>query len=226
MLIADTLSAYVQMGYADPAMLTTADSWMLSLLYTFQLYFDFSGYSDMAIGLALMFGLQLPQNFNSPYKAASIQDFWRRWHMTLSRWLRDYLYIPLGGSRHGEIRTYAALFATMFLGGLWHGAGWTFVFWGAAHGVALAINRAWSKAGYRLPSAIGWVLTFLFVVNLWVVFRAEDFTLAGQIYATMWDLSVLTTPQHWTHALYQPERLVCPWRLDGDRNDHAQFMAD
>ena len=108
-LIADTLSAFVATGFNAPAALTTLDSWALTFLYTFQLYFDFSGYSDMAIGLGLLFGLQLPQNFDSPYKAASIQDFWRRWHMTLSRLLRDYVYIPLGGSRHGPVRTYAAL---------------------------------------------------------------------------------------------------------------------
>ncbi len=203
-MIADTLSAYVKLGYADPTLLSTPDAWMLSLLYTFQLYFDFSGYSDMAIGLALMFGLQLPQNFHSPYKSASIQEFWQRWHMTLSRWLRDYLYIPLGGSRNGELRTYMALLATMFLGGLWHGAGWTFVVWGAAHGVALAINRMWSKAGFKLPMIIGWMLTFLFVVNLWVVFRAENFGLAAQVYTQMWDVATLLNPQSWVHQIFQP----------------------
>jgi len=203
-LIADTLSAFVKLGYADPSMLTTLDAWMLSLLYTFQLYFDFSAYSDMAIGLALMFGLQLPQNFNSPYKSVSIQDFWRRWHMTLSRWLKDYLYIPLGGSRHGEILAYAALLATMFLGGLWHGAGWTFIVWGAAHGAALAINRAWTKAGYKLPAALGWFLTMLFVVNLWVVFRAENFGLAAQIYVQMWDVAQWVSPQALAQSVFDP----------------------
>ena len=202
-LIADTLSTFVKLGYADPSMLTSLDAWMLSLLYTFQLYFDFSGYSDMAIGLALMFGLQLPQNFNSPYKSASIQDFWRRWHMTLSRWLKDYLYIPLGGSRHGEIRAYGALLATMFLGGLWHGAGWTFIAWGAAHGMALAVNRAWINSGFRLPMALGWLLTMVFVVNLWVVFRAENFGLASEIYARMWDVSQWVSPDFWAQTVYQ-----------------------
>ncbi len=203
-MIADTLSIFVKQGYADASLLSMPDAWMLSLLYTFQLYFDFSGYSDMAIGLALMFGLQLPQNFNSPYKSASIQEFWQRWHMTLSRWLKDYLYIPLGGSRHGEVRTYAALLATMFLGGLWHGAGWTFIIWGAAHGSALAINRMWSKAGFKLPMVIGWMLTALFVVNLWVVFRAENFGLASQVYTQMWNIQAWVDPQQWIHVLFQP----------------------
>ena len=204
-LIADTLSAYVGTGFADPAALTTPDAWALTFLYTFQLYFDFSGYSDMAIGLALMFGLQLPQNFDSPYKAVSIQDFWRRWHMTLSRWLRDYLYIPLGGSRHGPVRTYLALLATMMLGGLWHGAGWTFVIWGTAHGVALALNRAWSRAGLAMPPVAGWALTFLFVANLWVVFRAETLQAALAVYAAMWPLAPGAFPQTIAHAVYQPQ---------------------
>lgn len=203
-LIADTLSAYVATGFADPGALSTLDAWALTFLYTFQLYFDFSGYSDMAIGIGLMFGLQLPQNFNSPYQAASIQDFWRRWHMTLSSWLRDYLYIPLGGSRNGEMRAYAALLATMFLGGLWHGAGWTFVVWGTAHGVALALNRAWTRAGYKMPMAAGWFMTFIFVANLWVVFRAETFEAASTIYASMWSLSALLHPTTMAHIVYQP----------------------
>lgn len=203
-LIADSLSPYVGMGFSDPAALTTLDAWALTFLYTFQLYFDFSGYSDMAVGLALMFGLQLPQNFDSPYQAASIQDFWRRWHMTLSRLLRDYLYIPMGGSRHGPVRTYSALLATMFLGGLWHGAGWTFVVWGVAHGLGLAINRAWSKAGFKLPAAAGWLLTFVFVANLWVVFRAETFGAAWTVYKTMWALPALIGGTSLAHVAYQP----------------------
>jgi D-alanyl-lipoteichoic acid acyltransferase DltB (MBOAT superfamily) len=207
-LIADTLSVYVATGFADPSALSTLDAWALTFLYTFQLYFDFSGYSDMAIGIGLMFGLQLPQNFNSPYQAASIQDFWRRWHMTLSRWLRDYLYIPLGGSKNGEMRAYSALLATMFLGGLWHGAGWTFVVWGAAHGVALALNRAWSRAGYKMPAAAGWFVTFLFVSNLWVVFRAETFDAAWAVYAAMWSPSSLLDPPAMAHAVFQPQLWV------------------
>ena len=135
---------------------------MATAAFTVQIYFDFSGYSDMAIGLALMFGFTLPVNFNAPYRAGSIQDFWRRWHMTLSHFLRDYLYIPLGGGRLGPSRQAMAAIATMFLGGLWHGAGWTFVAWGLWHGAGLAANNAWRRAGMAMPVAAGWLLTMLF----------------------------------------------------------------
>lgn len=236
-LIADTLSAFVATGFGNPAALSTPDAWALTFLYTFQLYFDFSGYSDMAIGLGLMFGLQLPQNFDSPYKATSIQDFWRRWHMTLSRWLRDYLYIPLGGSRHGAMRTYLALLATMFLGGLWHGAGWTFVVWGTAHGIALAVNRAWSKSGLRMPPVAGWILTMLFVANLWVVFRAESLQAAAMVYGTMWSLAPVIDPAALAHAVYQPHiwfavaglmilvtALPNSWEMDRFCRDHQKSI--
>ena len=123
---------------------------LTSLSYTFQLYFDFSAYSDMAIGAALLFNIRLPVNFNSPYKATSIQDFWRRWHMTLSRWLRDYVYIPLGGSRAGSGRVYFNLVLTFLLGGLWHGAGWTFVIWVARHCISSAFHRLWNRIGYEM----------------------------------------------------------------------------
>jgi len=163
-------------------------AWGGALAYTMQLYFDFSGYSDMAIGAARLFGIRLPLNFHSPYKSTSIVEFWRRWHMTLSRFLRDYLYIPLGGSRRGKARRYFNLFATMLLGGLWHGAGWTFVVWGGLHGLYLAINHAWHRfhpfipARIRLRGSLGktlaWSLTFLSVVVGWVFFRANDFNSA------------------------------------------------
>ena len=204
-LIADTLSTFVATGFGDPAALSTLDAWAVTFCYTFQLYFDFSGYSDMAIGLGLMFGLQLPQNFDSPYKADSIQDFWRRWHITLSRLLRDYIYIPLGGSRHGPVRTYAALLVTMFLGGLWHGAGWTFIIWGTAHGAALAVNRMWHRAGLSMPKPAGWAITFLLVANLWVLFRSESLDVAMLIYSKMWSLAPFADPAALVHAVYQPQ---------------------
>lgn len=153
-----------------------ADAWLAALAYTMQIYFDFSAYSDMAIGLSRMFGIHLPLNFNSPYKALSAVDFWRRWHMTLSRFLRDYLYIPLGGSRKGPARRYFNLMATMLLGGLWHGAGWTFVVWGGLHGLYLVINHAWERTDLRLPRVMAWLITFLAVVLAWVFFRAETFS--------------------------------------------------
>ncbi len=170
------------------ATLSFLAAWGGALSYTFQLYFDFSGYSDMAVGLARLFGIVFPANFNSPYKAASIVDFWRRWHMTLSRFLRDYLYIPLGGGRCHPLRRHANLMATMLLGGLWHGAGWTFVIWGGLHGLYLVANHLWRGLpkrwlGYaRLPPAparwLARLLTFLAVVVAWVFFRAESLTAA------------------------------------------------
>ncbi len=160
------------------------EAWGGALAYTMQLYFDFSGYSDMAIGGARLFGIRLPLNFHSPYKATSIVEFWRRWHMTLSRFLRDYVYIPLGGNRRGKVSRYFNLMATMLLGGLWHGAGWTFVVWGGLHGLYLAANHAWHRVrllmGYsgvassRASKFMAWFITFIAVVVGWVFFRASD----------------------------------------------------
>jgi D-alanyl-lipoteichoic acid acyltransferase DltB (MBOAT superfamily) len=157
---------------------TVAQAWQAALGFTFQIYFDFSGYTDMALGLGLMFGVVLPPNFATPYRAASLQDFWRRWHMTLSRFLRDYLYVPLGGNRHGIGRQLLALLVTMTLGGLWHGAGLTFVAWGLAHGLGLGLGVLWRRAGLILPTALGWLLTFGFVVATWVLFRSPDLATA------------------------------------------------
>jgi alginate O-acetyltransferase complex protein AlgI len=154
------------------------DAWQATLAFTLQIYFDFSGYTDMALGIALMFGILLPQNFNAPYRATSLQDFWRRWHMTLSRFLRDYLYIPLGGNRHGLPVQLLALILTMTLGGLWHGAGVNFVLWGALHGTALCVALIWSRYCPALPAAVAWVVTLAFVILTWVPFRAQDFNSA------------------------------------------------
>jgi len=174
-------------------------AWGGALAYTFQLYFDFSGYSDMAIGLARMFGIKLPLNFNSPYKAVNIIEFWRRWHMTLSRFLRDYVYIPLGGNKKGKTRRYINLMITMLLGGLWHGAGWTFVAWGALHGSYLMINHGWralrKNLGMDLEKStftgvvLSTIVTFLAVVVSWVFFRAESFTGGMNIISAMVDIS-------------------------------------
>ncbi|MEI4262923.1 MBOAT family O-acyltransferase [Roseovarius sp. D0-M9] len=196
--IADTFAIYADAGYADHTQLTILDAWITTFSYTFQLYFDFSGYSDMAIGAARMFGIRLPLNFLSPYKATSIQDFWRRWHITLSRFLRDYLYIPLGGSRRREGRVAANLMITFLLGGLWHGAGWTFLIWGAIHGLGLVIGRVFSRAGLRLPHVLAWALTFAVVHLSWVFFRAEDLAQAIDILQTMFGLdpSALEGPRH------------------------------
>ena len=188
LFIADRLAVIANPVFgaaADGATATFVDSWMACLAFGLQIYFDFSAYSDMAIGLALMFGLVLPINFDVPYRAASIGDFWRRWHMTLSRFLRDYLYIPLGGNRFGPARQALALAVTMLLGGLWHGAAWTFVVWGGLHGAALGIYHLWRNAGGRMPAAAGWLVTMLFVFATWVVFRAETFPAAWGMLASM-----------------------------------------
>ncbi len=200
-VIADGLSQFVGPVFtaaSEGAALNAGDSWLGMLAYTFQLYFDFSGYSDMALGSALLFGIRLPVNFYSPYKATSIIEFWRRWHITLSNFLRDYLYITLGGNRKGPARRYVNLFITMLLGGLWHGAGWTFIIWGLLHGVYLIINHllrhllgerqglAWKVAGF--------VVTFFAVALAWVFFRAPN---AAAAFAVLQGLAhAIEAPQH------------------------------
>ncbi|MFA5133268.1 MAG: MBOAT family O-acyltransferase [Patescibacteria group bacterium] len=174
-IIADTIASIINPMFQDVANLNTLLSWVAILGYTYQLYFDFSGYSDMAVGLGYFFGFRFPQNFNSPYKALNISDFWRRWHISLSSWLRDYLYISLGGSRVGVIHTYFNLIITMLLGGLWHGASWTFVFWGLYHGVLLALYKMTQKFQDSLPRAVQKITTFLLVVIGWVFFRNSSF---------------------------------------------------
>jgi alginate O-acetyltransferase complex protein AlgI len=165
--------------------LNATQAWVACAAYTLQIYFDFSGYSDMAIGIARMLGLRLPFNFDAPYRAVSVRDFWRRWHMTLSRFLRDYLYIPLGGNRRGAMRVMFNLMVTMLLAGLWHGAAWTFVVWGGLHGVGLVVNHVWQRSGIRLPRMLAWLLTLLFVMAGWVLFRADSFALAGCMFGSM-----------------------------------------
>jgi alginate O-acetyltransferase complex protein AlgI len=198
--LGDQLAAYVNPIFesaADKHAVSFVEAWQATLGFTFQIYFDFSGYTDMALGLALLFGIVLPQNFNVPYRSLSLQDFWRRWHMTLSRFLRDYLYIPLGGSRYGLATQLGALFATMTLGGLWHGAGLTFVAWGIAHGIGLVAGVLWRRAGLSMPSAVGWGLTFLFVTMVWVLFRAPTFEVALRIYEGLIGLTTLGSGFKW-----------------------------
>jgi alginate O-acetyltransferase complex protein AlgI len=173
-IIADHVALWAAPVFIHANEVNGVQAWIGALCYTFQLYFDFSGYSDMAVGLGLMLNIRLPINFNSPYKSMSIIEFWRRWHITLSTFLKDYLYIPLGGNRHGKAKKMRNLFLTMLLGGLWHGAGWTFVIWGALHGLYLVINHTWRNAGRQLPGPVAWVLTFLSVIVAWVFFRAHS----------------------------------------------------
>ncbi|BCR04549.1 peptidoglycan O-acetyltransferase [Desulfuromonas versatilis] len=194
-VVADTFAVWASLGFDQLSELSFLGAWTASLSYALQLYFDFSGYTDMAIGSALMFNIVLPLNFNSPYKALNIQDFWRRWHMTLSRWLRDYLYIPLGGNRRGPRRTYVNLFLTFLLGGLWHGAGWTFVAWGALHGAGTAAHKWWQDRGLRLPRWLAWLLTFNFVNFAWVFFRAKSFDDALKVLEGMFGLNGFALPE-------------------------------
>lgn len=175
-LIADTFGVAVNYGFSDIPGLSSVEALVVSFAYTFQLFFDFSGYSDMAIGLGLMLNYDLPQNFNSPYKATSIRDFWDRWHMTLTRFLRTYVYFPLGGSRKGKMRTYRNVMVVYLVSGIWHGANWTFIVWGLLHGLFSCLNRAFQKIWDRIFVGIRWILTFFTVNLLWVIFRADSLT--------------------------------------------------
>lgn len=194
-VLADNLIEYVTPVFSAAhggAHVGLLPSWQAALAYTAQIYLDFSGYSDMAVGLARMVGIDLPVNFNSPYQARSIIDFWRRWHITLSRFLRDYLYVPLGGNRHGEIRRYVNLAAVMLIGGFWHGANWTFIAWGGLHGAYLVVNHLWrARRSHRpdsdsvITAVLGWLVTLLAVIVAWVFFRAPDFHTAAAILGGM-----------------------------------------
>lgn len=198
LILADSCGVYADAVFKAAGLgwpLSFSEAWSGSLFYTFQLYFDFSGYTDMALGIALMIGMKLPENFNSPYKATGIVDFWHRWHMTLSSWLRDFLYIPLGGNRHGKPRQYLNLFLTMLIGGIWHGAGWTYMIWGAMHGLMLGINHFFrfiiKNSAFALflskpPARILSILLTFFCLNFcWVIFRAPDLDAAIAMYKAM-----------------------------------------
>ena len=193
-IIADTFSPVAATGFDHLTSLTFGEAWVTSLAYTLQLYFDFSGYTDMALGSSLLFNITLPENFNSPYRSLSIQDFWRRWHMTLSRFVRDYIYIPLGGNRVSEPRVLLNIIVTFFLVGLWHWAGWNFVIWGLLHGTALLVYRLWQQQPRRLPPVPAWCLTFLFVNTAWVFFRAKTVPDALKVVGAMY------TPSSWSLA--------------------------
>jgi D-alanyl-lipoteichoic acid acyltransferase DltB (MBOAT superfamily) len=212
-ILADNIGIYSDQIFAGAARgiePTFGEAWVGALSYTFQIYFDFSGYTDMAIGLGRMFGIRLPLNFCSPYKAGNIIEFWRRWHITLSRFLRDYLYIPLGGNRKGRGRSYINLLIVMLLGGLWHGANWTFVAWGGLHGIFLVVNhgfRAFKKAigldirkHNSFSGLFGRVMTFVSVVVAWVLFRSEDFNTAARMFKGMAGLNETNLPS-WGEAI-------------------------
>jgi alginate O-acetyltransferase complex protein AlgI len=213
-IIADNMGVLADPIFALPASeLTTPIAWLGVLAYTLQIYFDFSGYSDMAIGLARLLGFAFPENFNLPYRSRSITEFWRRWHMTLSRWFRDYVYIPLGGNRNGPWRTYRNLFVVFLLCGLWHGAGYTFVLWGLYHGVLLALERAWRDHVGPLPEGpLAWATTFLLLMLGWVLFRSPDIATAGQFFkalAGFSDATVVYYPFFYFFNLQKATFLLC-----------------
>tara|TARA_B110000305_G_C19370578_1_gene604271 strand:- start:149 stop:1375 length:1227 start_codon:yes stop_codon:yes gene_type:complete len=193
-VIADTFSIWASNGFDVLEQLSLIEAWITSLSYTFQLYFDFSGYTDMAIGAALLFNIKLPLNFNSPYKATNIRDFWQRWHITLSRFLRDYVYIPIGGNKKGSFKMYCNLLTTFLIGGLWHGAGWTFIFWGALHAVAIIFHRIWCITGVNLNKLLAWFVTFNFINISWIFFRAEQWEDAIKVLKGMFGFSGVVLP--------------------------------
>jgi alginate O-acetyltransferase complex protein AlgI len=184
-LLADPCGVIADQVFAAPGQASTAAAWIAALAYTTQIYGDFAGYTDMGRGVARMLGFELPLNFNAPYAARSVRDFWQRWHISLSTWLRDYVYISLGGNRHGAVRTYVNLMVTMLLGGLWHGAGLTWIAWGGYHGLLLSIERA-TRWPDRLPVIVGTIATLALVVNGWVLFRARDFGTALELLRAMY----------------------------------------
>ena len=184
-IVADTFGIAVEAGFAAAQTLNTAEAWFVALGYTLQLYFDFSGYCDVATGVALMFNIKLPLNFNSPYKSLNIREFWQRWHMTLSRFLTNYIYFPLGGSRRGTVRTCINLMIVFLASGLWHGAGWLFLLWGLLHGLASVLYRLFRRQYDALHPALQWLLTFGFVVVAWVFFRATSLADAMAILKSM-----------------------------------------
>jgi alginate O-acetyltransferase complex protein AlgI len=228
-LLADTLahfSAPAFVGAEHGIVPDLINAWGGLTAYTLQIYFDFSGYSDMAMGLALLFGLRFPVNFFSPYKATSIIDFWRRWHMTLSRFLRDYLYVPFGGNRKGPVRRYGNLLATMLIGGLWHGASWTFVIWGALHGIYLIINHLWrgSRLG-TIPAFVGWGLTLPAVMMAWVVFRADTVSGAWVLYQGLAGQNGVTIPAGVMWRLGSLAPILSGWGVTAAGGDTFQWLS-
>ena len=192
-MIADVLGKGVDWGFTNSSVITGLEAALVSVLYSLQIYFDFSGYCDMACGLANMFGLELPLNFSSPYKSASILEFWQRWHITLTRFLRKYIYFPLGGSRKGTVRTLLNVMIVFLISGIWHGAAWTFILWGLLHGAASGLCRLFRKIWDKIPRIIGIVFTFVFVNLTWILFRAESISQARVIYSKLadpWELRI------------------------------------
>ena len=212
-VIADTLSISVDKAFANIQILGFWDAWTASLGYSFQLYFDFSGYADMAIGIALLFNIYLPINFNSPYKALNIQEFWQRWHMTLSRWLRDYIYFTLGGSRISQLITLRNLFLTAVVSGIWHGAGWTFIIWGSSHGLAMILHRLWLNVGFKMNKILAWIMTFIFINTSWIIFRANSIGDAWFIIKKLFSINEILYSSIETQKMIFLHTLIFCWFL-------------
>jgi alginate O-acetyltransferase complex protein AlgI len=196
-IIADNIAGIIIPGFVNVDSLGLIESWTIAIGYSLQLYFDFSAYSEMALGIALLFGVKLPINFNSPYKATSISDFWRRWHITLGAFMREYIYIPLGGSKRGLVVTMLASMATMLIGGLWHGAGWTFVVWGGIHGCMLVLHKAWTIGGMRLKEWMARSVTLICVIFAWVPFRASSMQESMSIWMKMLGIGNISLPMEY-----------------------------
>lgn len=223
-VIADALAVWADQGFDHAVMLNVVEAWTVSLSYSLQLYFDFSGYTDMALGSSLMFNIRLPINFNSPYRSLSIQEFWRRWHMTLGRFVRDYIYIPLGGNRVAQTRIIINLVITFFIIGLWHGAGWTFVCWGLMHGFAIVVQRTWRRLNVPLPNFLAWLLTFNFVNFSWIFFRARNFDDAIKVVKGMLGVNGLGLTDYVNHAFSSFKRFQVAlkyWLGNIDGNIHT-----
>jgi alginate O-acetyltransferase complex protein AlgI len=210
-VIADNLAPFVDNFYANPAAFNTFDAWVAIFAYSAQIYCDFSGYTDMAIAISGLLGYRLHENFSTPYVANDISEFWHRWHISLSTWLRDYLYIPLGGSRNGAFNTYRNLMITMLLGGLWHGASLNFVVWGGLHGLGLSIHRFWAglSGAPRLPAVFSFFITLIFVTLLWVPFRAPDFQTSWDVVRLLFEFNVVGLSADSTSVFFALCLLVC-----------------
>lgn len=204
-ILADTLGKAVTWGFGRVEELSSMEAWIIMLSYTFQIYLDFSGYCDMALGIGKMFHIELPMNFNSPYKSFSIVEFWKRWHITLTRFLRQYIYFPLGGSRKGEFRTYRNILLVFLASGLWHGANWTFLLWGLLHGVANALTRKCSAYWEKMHSVMQWGLTFLFLNVTWVIFRADSISQAGRFLHRIIGMQSFTVSEELLECYHLPE---------------------
>lgn len=215
-LLADTFGTIVAYGYTTFEQLTSVSAFLVMLSYTFQIYFDFSGYCDMAVGIAKMMNIDLPVNFDSPYKALTIEEFWKRWHITLTRFFTKYVYIPLGGNRKGNVRTYVNILIVFLLSGLWHGASWGFVFWGFCHGVFMMITRRFRSFFEKLHPGLNWLITFSFVNITWVFFRAESLSQAWTFLKVLfsWNFAELDQVFINMFRLIEFKKLLSPLRIE------------